>query len=267
MVEGQKKSLIGRGMKPRGNKAVKAQKETKSMKDESTTEGQEESTKQPVLEAQEGNETPSNLEPEKEPESLQNLEKSEVTVARDLALEAALNESGDVIDAEFEEVPEVEHVLGSSAAPIVITAAEAEKFGYAIPGGYDLKLKNGTLRILEPPPSDATEPSRNLQPMVVEKGSIAPEAFKAIESSYGSVKFTEEPGEMWITKDGIRKIMETYGIGPQADGSKGYVVKVEENYWGAVEEWAESDGISPEDWLRNLLYGAISTYGEPAKGR
>jgi hypothetical protein len=88
-----------------------------------------------------------------------------------------------------------------------------------------------------------------------------------LQAAYGDMKFTESPDEVWITKTGIKEVLKKYGLGDQADGSKGYVVKVEEGYWTAVEDWAQADGITPEEWLKNLLYSAISTYGEPAKGR
>jgi hypothetical protein len=68
------------------------------MTDQSTTEGHETPPKEAVLEPQEGNETPGNLEPENVEsigeESLQSLASSEATVAPILAhdegLEAAM---------------------------------------------------------------------------------------------------------------------------------------------------------------------------------
>jgi hypothetical protein len=108
MNEGQKKRQIGKGMKARGNKRVKPQKETKMMAQQSTTEGQQIPVLEAVLEPQDVNETPGNLEAEKGEKSLQNLEDSEAIVAHDDGLEAALNESGDVIDGEFAEVEESE---------------------------------------------------------------------------------------------------------------------------------------------------------------
>src|ERR1039458_7020736 len=107
MVEGQKKRQIGKGMKTRGTKRVKSQSETNEMTAQSTNEGQHTPVPEAVLEPQEGNETPGNLELEKGENSLQNLESSEAIVAHDGGLEAALKESGDVIDAKFEEVPDL----------------------------------------------------------------------------------------------------------------------------------------------------------------
>src|SRR5271157_4468095 len=90
MAEGQKRRTIGKGIKSLGNKRVKPQKETSQMSEQSTTEGQDIGTKEAVLDPQDRNETPYDLEPEKEANSLQNLENSEATVARDESLEAAL---------------------------------------------------------------------------------------------------------------------------------------------------------------------------------
>jgi hypothetical protein len=222
-------------MKPRGNKRVKPQKETKTMTEQSTNEGQQVQAQEAVLEPQEGNETPGNLEPENEPESLQNLESNGgekgPNPASDDGLEAALKESQDGAEKEgvrctTDEAPELEHVLGSS------------------------ELKNRA-------------------DVVIEDGKVTKSRspIETLQAAYGNMKFTESPDEAWITKDGITKVLQAYGLGVQPDGSKGYVVKVEEGYWGAVEDWAQGDGISTEDWLRNILYAAISTHGEPAKGR
>lgn len=107
MNEGQKKRKIGTGMKPRGNKRVKPQKEKNPMTEQSTVEGHETPSQEPVLEGREGNETPGNLEPEKGEKPLQNLENSEAMVAQDSSLEAAMKESsGEILDAEFSDVDE-----------------------------------------------------------------------------------------------------------------------------------------------------------------
>ena len=63
MGKGQKARKIGNNMKPRGNKEVKPQKETREMTEQSTVEGHETPPKEAVLEPQEGNETPGNLDP------------------------------------------------------------------------------------------------------------------------------------------------------------------------------------------------------------
>ena len=111
MAEGQKKRQVGKGMKPRGNKRFKPQKETRAMVEKVTNEGQAQGTPEPVLEPEVRNETPGNLEPENGPESLQNLEQKEAIVAHDddvleepneagNDLLAALNESGEVVKCE-----------------------------------------------------------------------------------------------------------------------------------------------------------------------
>jgi hypothetical protein len=94
MAEGQRTRKIGSGMKPCGNKRVKPQKETENMAEQSTNEGHEAPAKEAILEPQEGNETPPNLEAEKEAESFQNLESSEADsnsyLADNTGLEAVL---------------------------------------------------------------------------------------------------------------------------------------------------------------------------------
>ena len=106
------------------------------MTEQSTNEGQQVQAQEAVLEPQEGNETPGNLEPENEPESLQNLESKEATVAHDSDLEAALNESAGVGDGEFGE-PEgilVAHISdpkpptfdGGKMAPAIIYGSKPQ---------------------------------------------------------------------------------------------------------------------------------------------
>ena len=56
-------------------------------------------------------------------------------------------------------------------------------------------------------------------------------------------------------------------VGEREDGSYGVVVTIGEGYWGAVKEWAESDGLTAEEWLTNLVTTNIESYGMPAKGR
>ena len=56
-------------------------------------------------------------------------------------------------------------------------------------------------------------------------------------------------------------------VGQQPDGSTKVVVTIQEGYFEAVTQWAESDGVPIEQWLSDRLYEYISTYGEPAKGR
>jgi hypothetical protein len=63
MAEGQNKRQISKDMKSLGNKRVKPQKETEKMSEQSTNEGQRASILEAVLEPQEWNETPGNLDP------------------------------------------------------------------------------------------------------------------------------------------------------------------------------------------------------------
>jgi hypothetical protein len=191
-------------MKPRGNQQVKPQREANKVTEHSTDEGQQTPAKEVVLEPEEGNETPGNLEPENGEKPLQNLENSEPIVAHDEGLEAALNESGgEVIDAEFREV-------------------------------------------------DEPEPAK---PNV-----------EALQAAYGSMKFPGPPSEVAVSME-IRGVPTNFRIGLQSDGSTKVIVTIQEGYWEAVQQWAESDGVPVEQWLSDRLYEYISTYGEPAKGR
>jgi len=64
-----------------GINELSRKKETKTITGQSTTEGQQTPTLEPVLETEEGNKTPGNLETGNFEESLQNLGSSEARVA------------------------------------------------------------------------------------------------------------------------------------------------------------------------------------------
>ena len=84
------KRQIGKGMKPQGNKRIKSQKKTSVMIEQSTNEGQEDPTLEPVLDPQEGNSKGGNLEPENGQNLLQNLENAQSDVAQMVALDGDL---------------------------------------------------------------------------------------------------------------------------------------------------------------------------------
>ena len=64
-----------------------------------------------------------------------------------------------------------------------------------------------------------------------------------------------------------QKFFQADLVGFQANGEYKAVVTIKEGYWNAVEEWAAADGLTPEEWLSNLVTANIETYAMPAKGR
>jgi hypothetical protein len=254
MEEGQKKRQIGKGMKPRGNKRFKTQKGMKKVTNQSTNEGQAQGAPEPVLEAEVRNETPGNLEPENGENSLQNLEKNEAIVAHDDALEESSEAGNELLAALNESAGERVAVKGSSElknqAHVVIEDGKVTKSREYVDLETAMAVGTGTVK---------------------ELAGVTADRKYAIGVDYGG---GPEKGVMAVIKAGEKGkpdelvgTFEAISLGLQPDGSKKYVVEVVEGYWTAVEDWAQGDGITPEEWLRNLLYGAISTYGEPAKGR
>ena len=241
MAEGQKKRQVGKGMKPRGNKRFKPQKETRAMAEKVTNEGQAHGTPEPVLEAEVRNETPGNLEPENGSESLQNLEQKEAIVAHDDdALEepseagndllAALNESG---EPQFTVKPIPGREFSNFGGP---TEEELARSVYEDGKGDSetaMSIGIGTVKDLQPPCGGV--PMGQMQPAII------------YEASGG--------------KEGLAR------VGPQPDGTTKVVVSIQEGYWDAVQQWAEADNVPVEQWLSDRLYEYVSTYGEPAKGR
>lgn len=280
MAEGQKKRQVGKGMKPRGNKRFKPQKETRAMVEKVTNEGQVQGAPEPVLEPKVRNETPGNLEPENGTELLQNLEQKEAIVAHDgeyketlevptnipaarefqvhpesSDLEAALNESG-VIDGEFAEVEEETYIgHGQFVKDGVIYNSNGVSVGMVI----DTKSTTGKVIDLE-------------TAMAVGTGTV-----KELEPPCGGVPMGKRPTiaelEELLNRHGSEGVsLETNGavklaIGPQPDGSEKFIITIQEGYTDAVRQWAEADGVTVEQWLSDRLYEYVSTYGEPAKGR
>jgi hypothetical protein len=250
MGEGQNKRKIGSGMKPRGNKRFKKQKETNSMTEQSTTEGQQAPPKEAVLGPKDGNESRGNLEPENGEKLLQNLEKSEIMVAhddalicpscgkpfiwnesvgafehddpcqRDAGLEAAMKESaGGVIDAEFSEVddsPELIQVLGE-------------------PFGTDLEtaMAVGTGTVKDFPP-------------------LHPAAAEALGQAMR--QFADQS-------------QDVPSIGLQPDGSTKVIVTIPEGVFEPVNELAKDRRISLERWCDEFFNEALDAYFSPAGKR
>ena len=217
MAEGQKNRHIGKGMKPRGNQRVKPQREANKVTEHSTDEGQQTPAKEVVLEPEEGNETPGNLEPENGEKPLQNLENSEPIVAHDEGLEAALNESGgEVIDAEFADVEQPGADLETGMAVEAGTVKDLQP-----PCGGEPRGKRPTIAELEEllnkhgsegvslEPNGAVKLATGPQPDGSEKFVITiqegyPEAVRQWAESDGV------PVEQWLS-DRLYEYISTYG--------------------------------------------------------
>ena len=249
------------------------------MAEQSTVEGQQEAVKEAVLDGQEGNETPGNLEPENGEEKFQNLESS---LADDEGLQAALNESGDGPTEEF--VDQIKDFVEAQKEPSEFVYNGAEFAKAEEPKGILVA------HIADPnPPSfsggkmapvviyeggaEATEPQAPCGgvPMGGELAGITADKKYAIGVDYSSGK---DNGVLAVMKIGVSGkpdelvgTWEAIALGLQPDGSTKVVVSIQEGYWEAVKDWAEADGVPVERWLSDRLYEYISTYGEPAKGR
>ena len=249
MAEGQRKRQIGKGMKARGTKRVKPQKEVKEVTEQSTTEGQQIPVPEAVLEVEEGNKTPGNLEPENGEKSLQNLENSEAIVAHDDGLEAALKESGASEEPQFTAQPIPGREFSDLMWPSLDQIARAIYENGKPQAGVDLEtamaVGTGTVKDLQPLRNESSIGSR---PTIADLEEAINEKRRVEVKPNGGVEI------------GPR-------IGLQPDGSYGVVVTIQEGYWEAVQQWAEADGLLVERWLSDRLYEYISTYGEPAKGR
>jgi hypothetical protein len=60
---------------------------------------------------------------------------------------------------------------------------------------------------------------------------------------------------------------ENAELGLQSDGSYKIIVTIPEGYWGAIKEWAESDGLPTDRWISDRLCEYIYGYGERPKAK
>lgn len=56
-------------------------------------------------------------------------------------------------------------------------------------------------------------------------------------------------------------------LGPQPNGDFRIIVTIPEGYVEGVRQWAESDGLSMEEWLDHRLSDYLETWSSPARGR
>jgi hypothetical protein len=244
MSKGQRKSRVGVGMKPRGIQGDKMQKAVMVTDASSGTEGQTETSIQPVFEAQYveqrgptlEQENSGLLESEKQPAVAdQPTEMADFELKKALKMSSAtgptadqtedygvtkydpetgcrpnseVNPDGSVVDAEFEEV-----------APYIPTMAEHEE--------------------------------------AVREGRVV--SIASIEEALS------KGANVSIAPNGDVKIGGT--LGPRADGSYGIVLTVPEGYWDAVQQWAEADGVTAEEWCNMRFTEFVETWSSPAKGR
>ena len=239
MNEGQSSSRVGRGMKPREGKGVKPSKEPKSAIQPPTNEGQTESILEPVMNRVEGEQPPSNLEPEiaaSEGQEFQTLDpEKEVTVAGEADTPVIIMPSPEQVLRDLYE---------ASGNPSAQEVRQADV--QAALAGIDTALK-----------------------MALGENNLRLKGIHIPSSELPSIAELEAALHQGRRID-IKPSGETYigpGVGLQPDGSFGIVVTIQEAYWGAVQEWAEADGVPPDRWLTDRLYEYISTYGEPAGKR
>jgi len=254
MTEGQSRRRIGTGMKPRGKKQVKPQKEKNSMTEQSTTEGHETLLQGAVLDPQEGNETPGNLEPENGENGPQNLEEKEPMVAQDAGLEAALEESAAAVDEpQFKTQPIPGREFSDLGVPTEEELARSVFEDGKTQAPADLKgsseLKNQADVVIE---DGKVTKSRDSQPLIVAKGSIDREKLEEIRSNPGQISFTPS------------------GVGLQPDGSLKVILTIQEGQVESVKSYAESDGtggVSVEQWVSERFFEFLEAYGAPAQRR
>jgi hypothetical protein len=85
----------------------------------------------------------------------------------------------------------------------------------------------------------------------------------------GLVPTDPEEGDAVTVQDGVVKIFRTGDarLGPQKNGDYGIAINIREGYWEAVKQWAEADGVAPEEWCNMRFTEYMETWSSPAKGR
>lgn len=58
-----------------------------------------------------------------------------------------------------------------------------------------------------------------------------------------------------------------WALGEQSNGSVKIVTTIPEGYYNAVKDWAESAGLTVEEWIDQCLSQYLETWGQPAQSR
>lgn len=230
MAEGQKKRKLGQNMKARGKKADKPQETTEVTEHEPTAEGQPESILEPVLSRQNPVETSHYLEPEKvQILDPQNDPQCCTTVPVPQTPTAVPDSTQDALEKALEESVDDPHFTEFCVHDIPM-GQSCEKCQSAAAENQLTSDGTGEVRVI----------------------NEADNAKVFVGVDFGS----KEDTTVYLTE-----------VGPMPDGSQKCVVTVPEGYWEAVKQWAESDGISPEEWLSQRLYEYVTSFGNAPKGR
>ena len=233
MGKDRKRRQVGTGMKARGT-----QQAAEVPSDLSANEGQVESLIQPILEAQDVALTPNRVEEE----IVQILESSESALVADGPLEN---------EAVLDPTDELETAMKKAAEEEV---ADVKFYAQTTDGQYaevGEKLSEELRRSVYED-GKAVDPRTDLQPPCDGKTGA-----ELAAEDHG------QPGEKVFSDELLADCL----IGEQPDGSYKAVVTIKEGYWNAITEWAESDGVTPEEFLSNIITQNIETYAMPAKGR
>ena len=219
------------------------------MTEQSTAEGQQEPVKEAVLEPQEGNETPGNLETENGAAEFQNLENYETSLAHDDAPICHICGRTFTWDETVQAFSHDDPCLGSADLEAALKESEENRLD-ALVG-----LVREEQRVRPYPEEENQQPAGDHH--AVGDDGAAADLETAMAVGTGTIKDLQPPlgGKSFPI------------VGLQPDGSTKVIVSIQEGYFEAVKDWAEADGVPVERWLSDRLYEYISTYGEPAKGR
>lgn len=243
MGEAQKKRRIGVGMKPRVEQAQSGVEQASAVGEVSTTEGQPESILQPVLEQMKQAET----SPLATQETVQILDSEQGCTTADPNLEKALQESGEVVDAEFEEVAEPS-AADLDAVAAELTAQQETAGQEGTPESTIKALADGMGFADEGTPEHATVQAMAKEILDLRK-------VVALEAAYGAASFSNAKAAL------------AWALGPQPNGTLKVSVTIEEGWVSAVQDWAREADVSVERWLSDLVQSNIEAYAVPAKGR
>lgn len=244
MTEAQKKRRIGVGMKPRVEQAQSGPEGASVGNEVSTTEGQPESILQPVLEQMKQAET----SPLATQETVQILDSEQGCTTADPNLEKALQESGEVVDAEFEEVAEPS-AADLDAVAAELTAQQETAGQEGTPESTIKALADGMLGFAD----EGTPEHATVQAMA--KEILELRKVVALEAAYGAASFSNAKAAL------------AWALGPQPNGTLKVSVTIEEGWVSAVQDWAREADVSVERWLSDLVQSNIEAYAVPAKGR
>lgn len=270
MTEATGKRKIGMGMKPRGAKI-----ESIIPQAASADEGQAEEPVEAVTTDQDQGAGGNRLEAE----SVQNLDsENSATVADDGPVYGEIERSawqGDSLGKAvfgftgFKKMPEVKFTEEGFVDPPQMREPEGQGTIFMEPSPQVPSEAFEELAKIMANSADASGAMMVYDSPQSQHGGMRPATAEERETVNRLTEHTRPPIVKSLEKieQEIEEFAKQHSLGEQPNGTYKLVVTLEEGYIEPVRQWAESDGVTVEKWVTNLIQTYLESWSQAAKGR